>query len=62
LNVVTSRFLASIDRNIKHEPKDRMWNSKEKVLAVSILKFSPDPMHFSGSCFPFLPEEHYIPF
>jgi len=41
LNVVTSRFLVSIDRNNSHEPKCRTWNSKEKVLAVSILNCSP---------------------
>jgi len=62
LNVVTSRFLASIDRYIKHELKGRMWISKEKVLAVSILNCSPDPMYFSGSYFPYLLEEHYISF
>jgi len=31
LNVDTSRFFASIDRNSNH--KSRMWNSKENVLA-----------------------------
>jgi len=42
LNVVdTSRFLTYIYNYSKHEPKDRMWNSKDKVLAVSILKCSP---------------------
>jgi hypothetical protein len=46
LNVDTSRFLASIDRNSKHESKSRMWCYKEKVLAVSILKFSPSSYAF----------------
>jgi len=32
---VISRFLVSIDRKNKHEPKGRMWNSKEKFLVVS---------------------------
>jgi len=30
LNVDTSRYLASMVRNRKHELKGRMWNSKEK--------------------------------
>ena len=36
LNVDTSRFLAFVVRNSKHEPKGRRWSFKEKVLAVSI--------------------------
>jgi hypothetical protein len=34
LNVDTSRFLAFVVRNRKHELKFRRWSSKEKVLAV----------------------------
>jgi len=62
LDVVASRFLVSIDRNSKHELKGKMWISKEYVVAVSVLNCSPDHMHFSGSYFPYLLEEHYIPF
>jgi hypothetical protein len=40
LNPDTSRFLASVVSNIRHEPKGRGWSYKEKVLAVSILKRS----------------------
>ena len=51
LNVDTSRFLASIVRNSKHEPKGRRWSYKEKVLAVSILKCSPRSYAFLWSLF-----------
>jgi hypothetical protein len=52
LNVDTSRFLAFFVRNGKHEPKDRRWSSKEKVLAVSILKCSSRSYAFLQSLFP----------
>ena len=52
LNVDTSRFLSSIVRNSKHEPKGRRWSFKEKVLAVSILKCSPRSYAFLRSLFP----------
>jgi hypothetical protein len=52
LNGNTSRFFASIDRCIKHEPKRRMWLSKEKVLAVSILKCGPRTYAFLWLLFP----------
>ena len=52
LNVDTSRFLASVVRNSKHEPKGRRWSYKEKVLAVSILKRSPRSYAFLRSLFP----------
>ena len=52
LNVDTSRFLASIVRNSKHEPKGRRWSYKEKVLALSILKRSPRSYTFLRSLFP----------
>jgi len=52
LNVDTSRFLASVVRNRKHEPKCRRWSSKEKVLAVSILKFIPGFYAILQSLFP----------
>ena len=48
----TSRSLASIVRNSKHEPKGRRWSYKEKVLAVSILKCSPRSYTFLRSLFP----------
>jgi len=35
LNADTSRFLASVVRNSKDEPKDKRWNYKEEVLVVS---------------------------
>ena len=47
LNEDTSKFLASIVRNSKHEPKGRRWSYKEKVLAVSILKRSPQILQIS---------------
>jgi len=50
LNVDTSRFLASIVRNSKHE--GRRWSFKEKVLVVSILKHSPKSYAFLRSLFP----------
>ena len=52
LNVDSSRFLASIARNSKHEPKGRRWSYKEKVLAVSIPKCSPRSYTFLRSLFP----------
>ena len=52
LNVDTSRFLACIVRNSKHEPKGRRWSYKEKVLPVSILKRSPRSYIFLRSLFP----------
>jgi hypothetical protein len=51
-NVDTSRFLGSVDRNSKHGSKGRTWNSKEKFLAVSILKCSPRSYAFLCSVFP----------
>jgi len=51
LNVDTSRFLASVVRNSKHEPKGRRWSYKE-VLGVSILKHSPRSFAFLWSLFP----------
>jgi len=52
LNVHTSRFLASIVSNIKHEPTGRSWSYKEKVLAVAILNCSPRSYAFLRSLFP----------
>ena len=52
LNVDTSRFLASVVRNSKHEPKGRRCSYKEKVLALSILKRSPRSYTFLRSLFP----------
>jgi len=52
LNVDSSRILASIVRNSKHESKGRKWSYKEKVLAVSILKHSPRSYTFLWSLFP----------
>jgi hypothetical protein len=52
LNVDTSRFLASIARNSKHEPKGRRWSFKENVLAISILQRSPRSYAFLRSLFP----------
>ena len=52
LNLDTSRFLASIVRNSKHEPKGRRWSFKEKVVAVTILKRSPRSYAFLQSLFP----------
>ena len=52
LNVDSSRFLTSIVRNNKHEPKGRRWSYKEEVLAVSILKCSPRSYTFLRSVFP----------
>ena len=48
----SSRFLASIVRNSKHEPEGRRWSYKEKVLAVSILKRIPRSYTFLRSLFP----------
>jgi len=62
MNVDTSRFLASVVRNSKHEPRSRRWSYKEEVLAVSTLSVAPDPMHFSGPYFPYLLEQPYSPF
>ena len=44
--------LSSFDRNSVHGPKDRMWNSKEKVLTDSILKCSPRSYAFLEFLFP----------
>ena len=52
LNVDTSRFLASVVRNSKHEPKGRRWSYKRKVLAVSILQQSPRSYTFLWSVCP----------
>jgi hypothetical protein len=52
LNVDTYRFLASIVRNSKHEPRGRSWSYKEKVLVASILKRSPRSYAFLQSLFP----------
>jgi len=52
LNVDTSRFLASVVRNSKHEPNGRSWIYKEKVLTVSVLKCSPRSNTFLWSLFP----------
>ena len=52
LNVDSSRFLTSIVRNNKHEPKGRRWSYKEEVLTVSILKCSPRSYTFLQSLFP----------
>ena len=51
LNVNTSRFLAFIVRNSKHEPQGRSWSYKENVLAVSILMCSPRSYAFLQSLF-----------
>ena len=52
LKVDTSRFLASIVRNSKHEPKGKRWRYKEKVWAVSNLKHSLRSDAFLQSLFP----------
>jgi len=52
LNVGTSRFLLSIVRNNKYEPKGRRWSCKEKVLAISIQKCNPRSYTFLWSLFP----------
>jgi len=52
LNADTSRFLTSVVRNSKDEPKDKRWNYKEEVLVVSILKCSPRSYAFLCSQFP----------
>jgi hypothetical protein len=52
LNVDTSRFLSSMFRNRKHQPKCRSWSSKEKFLTVSTLKFSPVSYAILQSLFP----------
>jgi hypothetical protein len=52
LNPDTSRFLASIVSNTRHEPKGRRWSYEEKVLAVTIMKRSPKCYAFLRSLFP----------
>jgi hypothetical protein len=58
LNVDTSRFLASIDGNRKHELMGRCGMPK-KVLAVAILKCSPRSYAFLQSLFP-LPSKRIL--
>jgi hypothetical protein len=41
LNVGTSRFLASVVRNRKHEPKCRRWSSKGKGFGCLYPKVYP---------------------
>jgi len=52
LTVLTSVFLASFFRNIRHKPKGSRWSIKEKVLALSLLKRSPKSYTFLHSLFP----------
>jgi hypothetical protein len=49
-NVDTSRFLVTIFRNSKHDPKGRRWSYKEKVC---ILKYSARSDAFLWSLFPY---------
>jgi hypothetical protein len=57
LNLLISKFLATIVRNSRHKIEGRRWSFKEKVFALSLPNMALRHIVFSSQYFPYFLEE-----